>query len=450
MRRKKALSALLSIALLAGIMTTANAAPVSFDDVPATHWAYEAVATCVSKGIVSGMGDNKYMPDNNLTRAQFITMLVNAFYKDEEAAYYGANADKISAYYDNDPPWWGHYAYFFAEKALTKRTVGSIASIESMNNPIPRYDMAQITANILEDKNFTISEADKAAAQGRIADWKSVPDMYRDGVATAFSLGVLSGFEDGSFGGSSGLTRAQGCVVMTKLDDLLQNGPSAPAEPEPPQPPASTGEIKVTENNFSNGTSYTVADNGYPTGYLNNGKPITEDNILELLTQAEKIWPTGVTWTELNTKDNHWYNNNSCVIVDNILRYQYNESTQYACGGYAAMISDYLFGKTNNPMYRVYDLTKIRPGDIIVSLYNGEPHHVMVAASSSLNYDFPYLTVNDAVWVTDGNNNDMVNWPDLIPSHGDSPDSVTNQNYWQNYRNTGIVITWEVWSRYPD
>lgn len=439
MNRKKALSALLSIALLAGIITTANAAPVSFDDVPATHWACEAIAACVSKGIVSGMGDNKYMPDNNLTRAQFITMLVNAFYKDEEAAYYEANADKISAYYDNDPQWWGHYAYFFAEKALTKRTVGSIASIESMNNPIPRYDMAQITANILEDKNFTISAEDKAAAQGRITDWNSVPDMYRDGVATAFSVGVLSGFEDGSFGGSSGLTRAQGCVVMTKLDDLLQNGPSTPStpgtpvEPEPPQPPASTGEISVTLNSTNRG--YLIGDNGFETGYLNNGKPITEENILELLAEAEKIWPTGMKWDE--SISTTYYYGTPGTIVWNALTTKYNTSTQYGCGGFTAMISDYLFGKTNNPAHRVYNLNDIRPGDIVVMLNNGKAYHVEIAASSVIQSgDFA-----GRVWTAGGNVSDKVSWPDY--TYGVPWSEFLDQYFTP-------TVTWEVWSRYPD
>lgn len=44
---------------------------VSFADVPKTHWAYEYVAACVEKGIVSGMDDNEFAPDNQLTNAQY-------------------------------------------------------------------------------------------------------------------------------------------------------------------------------------------------------------------------------------------------------------------------------------------------------------------------------------------------------------------------------------------
>lgn len=81
------LGAILCLAALISVTAPYASAenPASYTDVPTTHWASTYIERCVSKGIVSGMGGGKFEPDNNLTRAQFITMLVNAFYKDEEA-----------------------------------------------------------------------------------------------------------------------------------------------------------------------------------------------------------------------------------------------------------------------------------------------------------------------------------------------------------------------------
>ena len=440
-KRSKALSAALSIAILAGMLTTANAAPASFDDVPAGAWFYNAVTACAEKGIVSGMGGNKYMPDNNLTYAQFVTMLVNAFYKDEQTKHESANVTKIDAYYDGNTPWWGYYAYFFADKALFKDTYGNAASSAMMNSNIDRYEMAQIVANILADNDFTVSDGDKASAQGRIADWAKIPAKYQPAVASAFSLGVISGVEDGSFGGTGVLTRAQACVVMVKLDDVLTNGPGTgggttdpgPVDPEP-KPGTEKDIIVSTTSGNSMGVGYYVGDNGFATGTLNNGKPITEANVLALLAKAQKEWPSGLSWAERTVSNNHWYQTSGSV-VDGILRG--TASTNYACGGFAAMISDYLFGKSNNPAHKVTNVADIRPGDIVIHFSNGKATHVSVAASSAIK-DGIYA---GRVWLADGNEDSQVNWPNYDES---APWSVTVEQYYDP------TYTWEAWSRSPD
>ncbi len=49
------------------------------------------------------------------------------------------------------------------------------------------------------------------------------------------------------------------------------------------------------------GNSHT-ASQGIGDGYLTNGKPITEENVLELLREIEKDWPTGTVWGTRNTQ----------------------------------------------------------------------------------------------------------------------------------------------------
>lgn len=58
---------------------------------------------------------------------------------------------------------------------------------------------------------------------------------------------------------------------------------------------AAQKDIKVTHNDY-NGV-YLVDDNNNPDGYLNNGKPITGENVIELLNKAETIWTHGMIWT---------------------------------------------------------------------------------------------------------------------------------------------------------
>ena len=47
---------------------------VSFDDVEDTAWYAKAVDTLASVGIIKGVGDNKFMPERSITRAEFVAM----------------------------------------------------------------------------------------------------------------------------------------------------------------------------------------------------------------------------------------------------------------------------------------------------------------------------------------------------------------------------------------
>ncbi|SHK01893.1 S-layer homology domain-containing protein [Desulforamulus aeronauticus] len=59
--------------------TVPTAPKVQFSDVLPGAWYYNAVSFCVEKGITNGTGDSKFSPEATLTRGQFITMLLNAY-----------------------------------------------------------------------------------------------------------------------------------------------------------------------------------------------------------------------------------------------------------------------------------------------------------------------------------------------------------------------------------
>lgn len=53
--------------------------PVEFADVGANAWYKNAVDFIAARGITSGTGDNSYSPEARLTRAQFVVLLMNAY-----------------------------------------------------------------------------------------------------------------------------------------------------------------------------------------------------------------------------------------------------------------------------------------------------------------------------------------------------------------------------------
>lgn len=73
-----------------------------FDDVAEGHWAYEAVQTLAEMGVVEGDGNGRFSPDDLVTREQFVKMLIVAgdFYNtDLTAEFSDVAADRWSSAY---------------------------------------------------------------------------------------------------------------------------------------------------------------------------------------------------------------------------------------------------------------------------------------------------------------------------------------------------------------
>lgn len=115
---------------------------------------------------------------------------------------------------------------------------------------------------------------------------------------------------------------------------------------------------------------------------LANGKPVTEENVLELLRQIEQDWPTGTVWGTRRTPGTH-KNEVPCTQARQVMD-AYRVSATYGCSGYASMVSSLVFGDEANPARRLEDLNQIRPGDMIFMVRNstGTVWHVTVALES--------------------------------------------------------------------
>ena len=77
---KKIISAL-TTALVVGTASTTFAAANPFSDVPAGHWAYDAVIQLANDGIIEGYGDNTFLGNRNITRYEMAQMVAKAMAK---------------------------------------------------------------------------------------------------------------------------------------------------------------------------------------------------------------------------------------------------------------------------------------------------------------------------------------------------------------------------------
>lgn len=170
---------------------------------------------------------------------------------------------------------------------------------------------------------------------------------------------------------------------------------------------------------------------GTGDGYLTNGKPVTEENVLELLRQLEAEWPTGTVWGTQSTPGTH-KNTIPSTESGRIMR-GYHVSNVYGCGAYASMVSSLIFGDTANPGRKLDDLSHLRPGDIVFLVSpEGKVGHVAVALESP-NQDGRFHR-------TEGNLGETIQWPDTEDLRSYSLSGFTG----------GSPRHLEVWSRYPE
>lgn len=230
------LSLLLALALLWGTAVPAYAA-VDFTDVPSGHWAYDDVMWARQKGVVEGVGGNRFAPDDDVSYAAMVKMLCAAFFADEYAAYEAANTQRLEEVFGEHTYWFSYQAYFFLSSKLLTNVGAMLTNYNSMMAAMNRNNMAQMIANVLVKKGVTVTDAEKKAAQAEISDFDSIPAAYRDAVLICYSLDLLNG-TDGQFLGSDHTARVQACAVIRRVDDLLNSAGDPDPEVTPsPAPP---------------------------------------------------------------------------------------------------------------------------------------------------------------------------------------------------------------------
>jgi hypothetical protein len=78
---KKTLASVLTTAMVVGAASTTFAAANPFSDVPAGHWAYDAVTQLAADGVIEGYGDGTFRGDQSITRYEMAQMIAKAMAK---------------------------------------------------------------------------------------------------------------------------------------------------------------------------------------------------------------------------------------------------------------------------------------------------------------------------------------------------------------------------------
>ena len=167
------------------------------------HWATPAVKVLAANKYVQGMGDGTYMPEKNVTRAEFVTMAVNVL-KLEEKAYEGGISDVAKE------QWFANSIAIAKENGLLPDALFTDGAF-SPDSDITREDASLIIAKVAEAFG---AKATKMALS--FTDNDAISDYALEGVTMAYNFGLLAGYPDGSFGPKKTLTRAEASELLLR------------------------------------------------------------------------------------------------------------------------------------------------------------------------------------------------------------------------------------------
>ncbi len=173
----------------------------SFDDTKG-HWAESAIARMNSLGYVAGAGNNQFLPENNITRAEFVSIAARMATPAMERYKYRFTDVAAEAWYAD----YIETAYvlgFIPEEMVTDEAF-------KPDSYITREEMAAITVQLMEYLGITGSaQAGFAFADdGEITEWAK-PYVYE-----AYALGLISGMDETHFAPQEPSTRAQVCTIL--------------------------------------------------------------------------------------------------------------------------------------------------------------------------------------------------------------------------------------------
>lgn len=161
------------------------------------HWAEAHISKLIETGAISGYPDGTFKPDNNITRAEFATVLVKALELEETTG-------KVFA--DTANHWARKYIATAAANGIVS---GYNENAFGADDLITREQMAVMIVKSARLKNST--------PYTEFADATKISSWAKSAVDTASYNDIIKGYPDGTFRPQNNATRAEAVTVIGKI-----------------------------------------------------------------------------------------------------------------------------------------------------------------------------------------------------------------------------------------
>lgn len=183
-------------------------------DVPANHWAAEAITSLVEKKIVSGDASGNIRPNDNITREEVAKIVAVA-----QGLAIEGNASNVTDSSDVSD-WAKPYVDAVVKAgAFSGNADGTFA-------PKVAITREQFAAVIVRAYGFGESDKELAFADVNMLEWS------KPFVAKAVELGIVNGYEDNTFKPGAQITRAEAFAMLTRAMALKEAAQETPVVAE--------------------------------------------------------------------------------------------------------------------------------------------------------------------------------------------------------------------------
>lgn len=173
-------------------------------------WATEELQEAVNEGIISGYGDT-LEPQKEVTRAEFIVMLMRTLDLDSDGAQEEEESESIENLFNdmNSSDWYAEEVKMaYQRKFINGMGEKSFKPNENMN----REQMAAILAKLVTDSNTN---------DAAFKDSQSISSWAGQSVNVVYNAGILKGYLDGSFKPKASVTREMAAITLLRIQKSL-------------------------------------------------------------------------------------------------------------------------------------------------------------------------------------------------------------------------------------
>ena len=175
-----------------------------YNDVNEDYWAKEYIENLSNKNIISGKGNDLFEPDANITREEFIKILIKGF-------GFEITSNNVEFTDVNKDSW--SYPYIATAKELG--IVNGISEKEFGSSlKITREDMAMMVVRASKSKGIKLSSPLNAIS---FNDEDDISDYAKESINILVNAQILSGFGENIFSPKQSATRAQAAKIIFML-----------------------------------------------------------------------------------------------------------------------------------------------------------------------------------------------------------------------------------------
>ena len=170
-----------------------------YSDVPKEHWAYTAIETLSQKGVISGNGSGNFEPDKNVSREEFVKMIVVALGIPQK----GNSGKFTDVKYDS---WYNKYISAAVENGIVN---GISDDMFGVGINLTRQDLAVMIYRGLR--------CGSDLSDTKFADDKQIDLYAAEAVYTLYKKGIVNGKSEGYFAPGANATRAEAATMIYRI-----------------------------------------------------------------------------------------------------------------------------------------------------------------------------------------------------------------------------------------